>query len=273
MRRACEGRVAIVTGASRGIGEAIARRLALEGARVAVVARTLGPEDGSGAPGSLQETVAAIADAGGEAVAVRADLSKQEDRRRLVAEAEERLGPVDILVNNAAVTFFADVEGFAEKRWKLMMEVQVRAPFELAQLVLGGMRARRRGWILNISSRAAIHPFGPPFDAIHRGGGMTVYGMCKAALERFSTGLAAEVYEDGVVVNALAPWEVVPTPGAGFHDLVKGSVEAPEVIAEAAMLLCSCDRRLTGRVAYSQQLLAELKQRPVTPPLRVSAPG
>src|SRR3954470_2367150 len=117
----CEGRVAIVTGASRGIGAAIARRLAEEGARVAASARTLEPD--ARYPGSLQETVADIVAQGGEAIAVRADLSQSEDRRALVAEVEDCLGPVEILVNNAAVTFFLPFDDFPEKRWRLMFEV------------------------------------------------------------------------------------------------------------------------------------------------------
>jgi citronellol/citronellal dehydrogenase len=260
MQRACERRVAIVTGASRGIGAAIATRLALEGARVAVSARTLEPEPGRS--GSLSETVESIAARGGTVVPVQADISKQEDRRRLVAEVVDALGPIDILVNNAAVTWFFPVEEFPEKRFRLMFEVQVRAPFELVQLVLPGMRERRRGWILNITSRAGNHPVGPPFDP--KTHGFSVYGMCKAALERFTTGLAAEVYDEGIAANALAPWDVVPTPGAGAHDLItQYETEGPEWVAEAALVLCSSDpARLTGRIAYSQPLLAELQRRP-----------
>ncbi len=261
MERACEGRVAIVTGASRGLGLAIARRLAEEGARVAVTARTLLPDPRY--PGTLTETVDSIARSGGEAVAIQADLSKAEERARVVAETERRLGPVDILVNNAAVTFLFPVAEFSEKRFRLMFELQVRAPFELAQLVLPGMRQRRRGWILNVSSRAGVNPIGPPFEKIHTEGGFTVYGMCKAALDRFTTGLAAEVHADGIAVNSLAPWLVVPTHGAAFLDLVGDEVEGPELTAEAALALCSGDpTRLTGRIAYSQPLLEELRLRP-----------
>jgi NAD(P)-dependent dehydrogenase (short-subunit alcohol dehydrogenase family) len=265
VERACEGHVAIVTGASRGLGAAIAARLAEEGARVAVSARTLEPDGVR--PGSLRETAAAIAAAGAGAVLpLRADISRQEDRERLVAETVAQLGPVDILVNNAAVTWRIPCAEFPEKRFRIMFEVQVRAAFELAQLVLPGMRARRRGWILNLTSRAATHPPGPPFET--RLAGFTVYGMCKAALERFTTGLAAEVYVDRVAVNALAPWDVVPTPGAGAHDLVaEYANEGPEWVAEAALALCSGDpARLTGRIAYSQPLLAELGRRPRLPP-------
>jgi citronellol/citronellal dehydrogenase len=255
------GKVAIVTGASRGIGAAIATRLAQEGMRVAASARTLDPDDRY--PGSLTETVQRIRAGGGEAVAIQCDLSKQDDRRRLVAETVAHLGPADVLVNNAAVTFLLPFTEFPEKRWRLMFEVQVRAPYELAQLVVPAMRERKAGWILNITSRVGIHPPGPPFDPIYKQG-FTVYGMVKAALDRFSTGLAAELYDDGIAVNSLAPWDNVATPGAGAHDLVEGfALEGPEWIAEAAVALCTADpARLTGRVAYSQPLLAELQLRP-----------
>jgi citronellol/citronellal dehydrogenase len=258
----CEGRVALVTGASRGIGAAIAERLAEAGAAVAVAARTLEPDEKY--EGSLSETVARIRASGGTVLPVQADISKQADRQRMVAETVEQLGPIDILVNNAAVTFYLPFETFPEKRYDLMFEVQVRAPFELAQLVVPSMRERKRGWILNISSRAAIHPQGPPFPEVYKRG-FSVYGMVKGALDRFSTGLAAEVFDDGIAVNSLSPWDNVATPGASGHDLVKGvALEGIEWMAEAALALCCGDpSKLTGRVAYSQPLLAELQRRPL----------
>jgi NAD(P)-dependent dehydrogenase (short-subunit alcohol dehydrogenase family) len=138
--------------------------------------------------------------------------------------------------------------------------VQVEAPFQLATLVLPGMREKGRGWILNISSLAAVHPAMPPGPFAGRGG--TVYGMCKAAIERFSTGLAAELYPDNIAVNALSPNRVVPTPGTVFHHLTTEgdpNSEPASVMAEAALMLCHRDpRSLTGRIAYSQELLAEL---------------
>lgn len=260
-----EGKVAIVTGASRGIGEAIARRFATEGAAVAVVARTQQQTD-ERLPGTIHETAERVRAAGGRALAVAADLSVPADRATVVPAVEAELGPVDILVNNAAVTFFLPVDGFPLKRERLMFEVQVQAPFELAQAVLPGMRERRRGWILNISSVAAVHPQGPPFPPMAGFGG-TVYGMCKAALERFSTGLAAEVHGDGIAVNALSPTLGVLTPGVAFHGLVpegaEGFTEPVEVMAEAALALCSGDpATLTGRVTYSGALLEELGREP-----------
>ena len=255
-----DGRVALVTGASRGIGNAIARRFAAAGATVAVTARTIEPGD-SRFEGSITETVDEISRAGGTAVAVAADLSRQEDRRRLVEEVTAALGPVDILVNNAAVTFFEPVAAFSERHYDLMFEVQVKAAFELAQLTLPAMLERGSGWILNISSGAARHPVGPPFrEGAGRG---TVYGMCKAALERFTTGLAAETSAGGVAVNVLSPAGIVATPGVVHHKLIppgaEDQAEPVEVIAEAAHALCTgSPTALTGRIAYSAPLLEEL---------------
>jgi NAD(P)-dependent dehydrogenase (short-subunit alcohol dehydrogenase family) len=255
------GRTALVTGASRGIGKAIAERFAAEGATVAATARTVEPGT-SQFEGSLEETVQTVTKNGGRALAVAADLSRPEERQRLISETEAALGPIDILVNNAAVTFFTPIADFATKRLRLMFEVQVYAAMDLTQRVLPGMAAAGQGWILNISSGASRHPSLPP-DAMGRGGG-TVYGMVKAALERFTTGLAAEVWEANIAVNSLSPNRVVPTPGTVFHHLVRPDdpnqvVEQPEVMAEAALALCSRPpRSLSGRVAYSQDLLAEL---------------
>jgi citronellol/citronellal dehydrogenase len=253
-----DDKVAIVTGASRGIGAAIAQRFAAEGATVAVTARTV-DQASSRLPGTLGDTVARISADGGTAYPFPADLSDPTARESLVAAVTERLGPVDILVNNAAVTYFTPVADFPHRRYALMFEVQVMAPFHLSQLVLPGMRERGSGWILNISSIAARHP--AP-DGRRAGG--TVYGMCKAALERFTTGLAAEVHEAGIVVNSLAPNQVVPTPGTLFHHLTAEddeNSEPPEVMADAALVLCG-GSDLTGRIAYSQDLLTELGNRP-----------
>jgi citronellol/citronellal dehydrogenase len=254
------GKVAIVTGASRGIGEEIAKRFAADGALVAVSARTVEEGDHPFA-GSISTTVKEITDAGGHAIAIAADLSKQEDRARLVELAEKELGPIDVLVNNAAITYFEPVDTFSESHFRLMFEVQVRAPFELAQKVLPGMRRRQSGWILNISSGAARHPQGPPYPSGARGG--TVYGMCKAALERFTTGLASEVWSDGIAVNVLSPSGLVATPGVVHHGLNRGvpedRLEPAEVMAEAAYALCTGDpAALTGKVTYAKPILDEL---------------
>jgi NAD(P)-dependent dehydrogenase (short-subunit alcohol dehydrogenase family) len=256
-----DGKVAIVTGASRGLGARIAARFAAEGAAVAVTARTM-DEGASTLAGTLPQTVEVITANGGMAVAIPADLRNAADREALVARAVAELGPIDILVSNAAVTYFEPAMVFTAKHFDLMFAVQVYAPLHLAQLVLPSMRERGGGAILNISSRAALHPTLPPNERGASGRG-TVYGMCKAALERFSTGLAAEVYADGIVVNALSPNRVVPTEGTLFHGLTTADspdAEPPSVMAEAALALCSSG--LTGRIAYSQDLLTELGLEP-----------
>ncbi len=254
-----DGTIALVTGASRGIGAAIAELFAAEGAAVAITARTVDDGD-SRFEGSLNGTATRIRNAGGIAHPIAADLSRPADRARLVDEVTSELGPIDILVNNGAVTFFEPVSAFSEKRWRLMFEVQVRAPFELAQLVIPGMQARGSGSILNISSKAALHPEPDAVTSGGAGSGGTVYGMVKAALERFSTGLAAELAPDGITVNALSPTSVVATPGVVHHQLITPDreqfVEDESMMARAALALVSGDH--TGRVAYSHQLLAEL---------------
>ncbi len=255
------GQVAVVTGASRGIGEAIARRFAMEGARVVVSARTVEAEDHY-LPGTITDTVNRINASGGDAIAVRADLAVAADRKALIGAAMQAFGAVDILVNNAAITYFIPVEDFPEKRFRLMMDVQVWAPFELAQLVLPGMKERGNGWILNISSGAAIHP---QKGVAGRGG--TVYGMCKAALERFTTGLAQEVYDNGIGVNAISPG-LVATPGVMHHKLINESnkerVMPVEHMAEACLRLCHGDaKQLTGRIDYADALIKEFSLEPV----------
>jgi NAD(P)-dependent dehydrogenase (short-subunit alcohol dehydrogenase family) len=261
---ALDGRVAVVTGASRGIGEAIARRFAAEAAAVAVSARTVEPGD-SQFPGSLNETVASIRTAGGTVIAVEADLSQPDDRVLLIDHVTKELGPIDILVNNAAVTWFEPTSDFNPRHYDVMFEVQVKAPVHLAQLVLPAMKERGGGWILNISSGAALHPQGPPYRDRRIGAG-TVYGMCKAALERFTTGLAAEVWADGIAVNALSPSGPVATPGILYHQLVPADqadrFEPIELMAEASLALCSgTPQELTGRVAYSRPLLESLRDK------------
>lgn len=254
------GKVAVITGASRGIGAAIAYRYAQEGAKVVVSARTL--DDGDHVlSGGINTVANTINEAGGEAMAVRADLALGEHRENLIGETEKNFGPVDILVNNGAVTYYAPVHEFTEKRYRLMMEVQVYAAFHLAQLVLPGMIERQSGRILNVSSHAAIHP---AKDAGGRGG--TVYGMCKAALERFSTGLAAEVYNDNIGVNVISPG-LIATPGAVYHNLITEETkdrETPvEHMSEACLHLVSGDaRELTGMVTYAADIMDQFKLQP-----------
>lgn len=257
MTERCSGLTALVTGSSRGLGKAIAQRLAGEGATVAVTGRTMEPDPKY--RGSLRETVNEISAAGGSAIAVRADLSNTEDRQRLFAEVVDRIGAPDILVNNAAVTFLRPLDTFPERRVRLMIEMHVLAPLHLTQLAVPAMRERRRGWVLNVTSVGGDLPSGPPFDEFDRSAGFGVYGTVKAALNRLTKSLAAELYDDGIAVNAAAPSKPVATPGAGTLDLAKADTEDIELITQTALELCTGDpASMTGRIAHTQTFLREI---------------
>jgi citronellol/citronellal dehydrogenase len=253
----CEGKVALVTGGSRGLGKAIAQRLAAEGAAVAITARTMEPDPKY--LGSLQETREEILSTGGQAVAIQADLSSPDDRERLMTEVKEQLGPPDILVNNAAVTFLRPLDEFPEKRARLMIEMHVLAPLHLTQMAIPAMRERRRGWVLMLTSLAGDRIEGPPFSEFDSAAGFGVYGPCKAALARLAQSFAAELYGDGIAVNAASTTKPVATPGAGTLDLAKEDTEDISYITETALLLCTGDPAvLTGRVAETQPFLREM---------------
>jgi NAD(P)-dependent dehydrogenase (short-subunit alcohol dehydrogenase family) len=256
-----DGKVCVITGASRGIGAEIASVFAAEGGKVVAAARTLHEGDHP-LEGSLDKTVADIRAAGGEATASAVNISLPEDCERLIDESHAAYGPVDVLVNNAALTYFIPVKDYPLRRWMRSWAVNFHAPFTLSQLVLGDMEDRGSGSIVNISSGAAIGPGrGPYTEAPGRGGG-TCYGAEKAALERFSQGLAQEVYKSGISVTCVSPSQVVPTPGTVFHNLVTGMDdprgEHPNLMARSALLLATEPLdKVTGRVTYSQQILKE----------------
>jgi citronellol/citronellal dehydrogenase len=258
--------VAVVTGASRGIGRAIARRLAADGIAVAAVSRSLRAGDGKLA-GSLEETVAQIRDDGGQALAIPFDLGDaSRDRREIIECAAEEFGaPVDIVVNNAAAARHFDMR-FGEMTRQVFLEAvetNVWAGWELATAAVPGMRERGAGWILSISSSQAGPRVGPPF-ANNPTNGAALYGGTKAFIDRITTGAAMDLYDDNIAVNALAPEYQVATDNALTVAGVRTDNSEPEeTIAEAALALCTGDpKTLTGRVAYNLSLLVEL-ERPV----------
>ena len=257
-----DGKVAIVTGASRGIGAEISRLFAQEGAQVVCVARTLKEGDHI-LEGSLEMTCAQIRESGGEATAIAANISLPEDCERLVEETKAAYGPADVLVNNAALTYFIPIKDFPLSRWLRTWSVNVHAPFLLSQLVLPDMIEAKGGSIVNISSSSAIGPGRAPYNENARKDiAETCYGAQKAALERFTQGLALEVYEYGVSVTCLSPSVVVPTPGTLYHKLVSSmddpKGEHPELMAKATLLLATePQEKITGRVTYTQEILKE----------------
>lgn len=257
MGETCAGQVALVTGASKGgTGTVVAVRLAAEGAKVAITARSV---DG------LEETRRRIEEAGGTCLVLPADLTDPRGARtELVARTEAELGPIDILVNNAAMGGFQPFEEVTPEELEDRLQVNVWTPWELMKGVVPGMRERGRGWIVNLTTFCAELPPGPPFPTNRPSKAGFSYGATKAALNRLTVSVASECEGQGIAVNALTPQAAIATPNlvaAGWIDDVM--YEPLETMAEACLALCSGDPAvLTGRIAYSLQLLVEL-DRPV----------
>jgi NAD(P)-dependent dehydrogenase (short-subunit alcohol dehydrogenase family) len=255
---ALDNKTALITGASRGIGRAIAQRFAAEGAAVVLCASRLGAH--GKLEGTLEGAVADIQALGGKAAAIACDLTDRSARSILVERAGEFFGPVDIIVNNAAGSKMRlPSETTAEERnW--MYDINVNAPIDLAQQAIPGMRERGRGWVLNISSSSAIQPVVPYRDSPMAAHLICAYGASKAALDRYTQGLAHEVASDGIYINALAPENIVLTSGADYvREIAERNpdmAEPVEMMAEAALALCSGSH--VGRVAYSRQLIHSL---------------
>jgi NAD(P)-dependent dehydrogenase (short-subunit alcohol dehydrogenase family) len=253
----CAGQVALVTGASQGgTGTALALRLAAEGAAVAITARSVE---------GLEQTRQRIEDIGGRCLVLPCDLGNPDGgRRQLVARAEETFGPIDILVNNAARGAYRPFHEVSPDHLAAMLQVNFQAPWELMTEVIGGMRRRGRGWIVNVTTFAAQIPPGPPYPTNKPAKSGSAYGSTKAALNRLTVAAASECEGQGIAVNALAPQAAIATPNlvaAGWIDEVM--FEPLETMTEAALALCTADPDiLTGRIAYSLQLLHELN-RPV----------
>lgn len=261
-----DGKVAIVTGASRGIGAGIAERFAAEGARLVLVARTL-DEGTSSLPGSMQVVADRIRQRGGECICVPTDLSREEDRARIVPEAVAAFGGVDILVNNAAWAHFRPAHQQQLRHLRLAWEINVVAPLELTQHCLESMKARGGGWVVNLSSETAVLPHPAPYDFNERyigynlAMGPTVYGSTKAALQRLTAGLAVELAPHNIAVNTLAPIEAVASEGAMAVEQIDAGAhfEPLETMAEAALELSSRPAATcSGRIVLSLELLREL---------------
>ncbi|AYJ48314.1 SDR family NAD(P)-dependent oxidoreductase [Rhodococcus sp. P1Y] len=257
MKQILIGKTALVTGSSRGIGRAIALRLAAEGATVVVTARASEPttsvRDGEAVvlEGSLTQTVSLIEKAGGRAVAITADLEDANAREYLVAEAIRRCGSVDILVNNAGFAEYSAVADMSMATFDRTVEHYIRAPFALIQSVIPAMKERGAGWIVNIGSSTGLSPI-RPFREYNKTSGDVVYASMKAALHRLTEGLAAELVDVDIAVNAVGPSTAIRTPGAEALLPEGYEAEPVEYLAETVLAMCTVPAaERTGLVAFS----------------------
>ena len=222
------GKIALVTGGSRGIGAAIAKRLAREGARVAITWSTN--------PDKATEVVESIKAAGGHAIAIQADSANPADIRRAVASVVEQEGGLDILINNAGVATMVPVEEFQEADFDRLMAVNVKGVYVATQEALRHLKAGGR--IINVGSiNAEVVPFP----------GMAIYAMSKAAIATFTRGLAREVGARGITVNNIQPGPVntdMNPADSDFAETLRGLMAVPrygsaEEIAGLAAYLAS----------------------------------
>jgi citronellol/citronellal dehydrogenase len=241
------GAVALVTGASRGVGRAIAVALAEAGADVACAARATDVSPLK-LPGTIDETVRTVEQRGRRGLAIPTDLSKPDQVEAMVARTITTFGRVDVLVSNAAITFPGDLE-LPMKRWDLVLDVNLRAPLLAMKAALPGMIARRHGAILNVSSAAAV--MAVP--------GLLVYGVSKAALERLTTGAAEELRPHGIAVNCFRI--DVPIASEGFvynaPELDKSDWEPTEVGADGALWMLGQPTEFTGQIKSITDLRRE----------------
>ncbi|WP_292991551.1 SDR family NAD(P)-dependent oxidoreductase [Mycobacterium sp.] len=275
-----DGRSAIVTGASRGLGREIALALAADGAAVAVVGRTESVWDDR-LPGTIGQTVDEIEAAGGRAVAIRADLLDRDDIARLVGETRDALGPITILVNNAAFTApgrpprpgdqarakpattqqsgvkadFPPVLGTPLSAYRRHFEIAVFAAYELIQLVAPDMMTAGVGSIVNISSVASRLPGDGPYPD-RAGGVLPGYGGSKAALEHLTSCAAYDLAPHNIAVNALSPSKAIMTPGLSYYAREFDEVSTAGEFARAAAELVQVDPSMvTGRTIGHLQVL------------------
>ncbi len=278
------GRTALVTGSSRGIGRAIAQRLAAEGATVAVTARSHQPSPSvrggaaTALPGTIAETIELIEAAGGRAFGLVADLEAAAQRAVLVDRVVAATGRIDILVNNAGYADYDVIEDMSMATFDRTVEHYLRTPFVLTKQAIPHMRTRGAGWIVNIGSVTGLAP-ARPYREYNKSSGDVVYASMKAALHRFSQGTAAELLESNIAVNVVGPSSAVRTPGAAGLIPESFPTEPVEYLAETVLAMCHLPAaERTGLVAFSlhypwsQQLAVHsLDGSSVLPPLEPPA--
>jgi NAD(P)-dependent dehydrogenase (short-subunit alcohol dehydrogenase family) len=253
-----ENKVALVTGASRGIGEYVALHLARAGAAVAIAARTEEVKDPR-LPGTIHSVAAAIKAAGGRAIGVKMDMREPESIAEGVKAAVDAFGRLDIIVNNAAILVPGSIESIQPRHIDLIWQVDLRGPILLMREAIPHIRSAGGGHIINVSSRAAVFPGPGPYPSGRRGG--SFYGMIKAGLERLTQGLAMELQDDKIAVNVLSPQGRIRTPGNVFaeNDPANPNLdfEPADLMGKAARWICEQPATFTGHILYDEDLCRE----------------
>jgi citronellol/citronellal dehydrogenase len=242
-----EKKVAIVTGASRGLGKAVALALAGEGASVVVTART--ETEGNKTPGTIHKTAEEICSFGVPSLAVRCDVTREDEAARMVEKTLERFGRVDILVNNAGIASPSSILDMTLKRWDLVLRVNLTGTFLCSKAVLPGMMSQRSGSIINISS----------VQAQRKGSAETgiAYGVSKAAIERLTIGFAMEVSKYNIAVNCVKPRGSVVTEGMKLlnpnHDW--SAWDTPDMFVKAVLFLaCQDAQGVAGTISSDEEI-------------------
>lgn len=245
-----DGKVAIVTGASRGIGKAIAFAYAAEGATVVIAART--EQEGGRLAGTIHKTVEEIQSKGGKALAVKCDVSKEEEVEAMVKRVISECGHLDILVNNAGITVPGTMLDIQVRHWDLIMNVNLKGTFLCTRAVLPSMVAQKKGNIINLSSILGNRLIAQGIP----------YGMTKAAIERFTMGLAREVAKYNIAVNALVPG-FTDTEGVRdwLSDKVRATWQKTELWGENAVFFaCQDASTMTGKCFTAEEIDAFRKE-------------
>jgi citronellol/citronellal dehydrogenase len=271
-----DGRVALVTGASRGIGEAIACELASRGANVVLVARSTNEEPNRHFAGTIDDTAEKVRALGVDALTVQGDVSLEADVDAAMEQTLERFGRCDVLVNNAAMSYLAPFLELSVKRWDIVMGVNLRGPMLLSKAVLPGMLERGEGHVVNISSAdgrldleetaalaAAVGSRGDEASFGEAGQDLasstTAYATSKAALNRLTVGLAQEYRGRGVAVNALEVSAVTEPVRMNLPDADYSMNELPEAPAQLVAWIVSQPPDFTGNILSQPELLVQLR--------------
>jgi NAD(P)-dependent dehydrogenase (short-subunit alcohol dehydrogenase family) len=254
------GKVVVVTGASRGIGAATALEFAREGANLVLAARTTEQNPHHVLPGTLEDTAAQCRAQGAEVVLVQADVSHEEDVRKIRDETFARFGRCDVVVNNAAVSYVGPLLDLTVKRWDILMGVNVRGPMMMTQAFLPDMLKRGDGRIINISSADGRLDYDPAVRTeAERALKLIAYGTSKAALNRMTKGLAVEYGGQGVAFNALEVSALVEIYRINVPEADYSHKELPEAPAQLVTWLAAQPATFSGHVLVQRELLAELR--------------